>query len=154
MRFSINFGWIIGWCCHPLLEDSRPTPALAFGFHFNVSEGSVFLWSKAPCSFCTFVTLVFWNRLLKDYFQVTVWSVLPFKYNQCIRNTHKYFFFTNTSRNVSIIRYRVTLVTNLLLDFVSIHWILWILWKSPKTDGPETDQDGDNITSPEFPTTK
>ena len=32
-------------------------------------------------------------------------------------------FFTTTSRNASIVRYRMSLVTILLLDFVMIHWI-------------------------------
>ena len=35
------------------------------------------------------------------------------------------FFFTTTSRNVTIVRCRMSLVTMLLLDFVMIHWIHW-----------------------------
>ena len=40
------------------------------------------------------------------------------------------FFFTTTSRNVSIVRYRMSLVAILPLDFVMIHWIRWIQRKS------------------------
>ena len=40
------------------------------------------------------------------------------------------FFFTTTSRNVTIVRYRISLVTILLLDLVMIHWIHWIQRKS------------------------
>ena len=38
--------------------------------------------------------------------------------------------FTTISRNVSICRYRISLVTILLLDLVMIHWIRWIQRKS------------------------
>ena len=38
--------------------------------------------------------------------------------------------FTTISRNVSIVRYRISLVTILLLDLVMIHWIRWIRRKS------------------------
>ena len=40
------------------------------------------------------------------------------------------FFFTTVSRNVSIVSYRMSLVTILLLDSVMIHWIRWIQGKS------------------------
>ena len=40
------------------------------------------------------------------------------------------FFFTTTSRNVTIVRCRMSLVTMLVLDFVMIHWIRWIQRKS------------------------
>ena len=40
------------------------------------------------------------------------------------------FLFTTTSRDVSNVRSRMSLVTILLLDFVMIHWIGWIRRKS------------------------
>ena len=40
------------------------------------------------------------------------------------------FFFTTTSSNVSAVRYRVSVVTILLLDLVMIRWIRWIQRKS------------------------
>ena len=36
------------------------------------------------------------------------------------------FFFTTTSRNVTIVRCRMSLVTILVLDFVTFHWVQWI----------------------------
>ena len=39
------------------------------------------------------------------------------------RDSNGNIFFTTTSRNVSVVRYGVSLVTILLLDFVMIHWI-------------------------------
>ena len=35
------------------------------------------------------------------------------------------YFFTTTSRNVTVVRYGVSLVTIIHLDFVLIHWIQW-----------------------------
>ena len=46
------------------------------------------------------------------------------------RNSNEKIFFTTTSRNVSIVRYRVSLITILLLHLVSVYWIQWIQWKS------------------------
>ena len=40
------------------------------------------------------------------------------------------FLFTTTSRNESIVRWRMSLVTILFLDFVIIYWICWIQGKS------------------------
>ena len=40
------------------------------------------------------------------------------------------FFFTTTSRNVTIVRCRMSLVTIPVLDFVIIYWIRWIQRKS------------------------
>ena len=40
------------------------------------------------------------------------------------------FIFTTTSRNVTFVRCRMSLVTILFLDFVMIHWIRWIQRKS------------------------
>ena len=40
------------------------------------------------------------------------------------------FLFTTESRNVSIVRYRVSQVTILFLDLIMIHWICWIQRKS------------------------
>ena len=45
-------------------------------------------------------------------------------------NSSEKFFFTTTPRNVSIVRYRMSLVAILPLDFVMIHWIRWIQRKS------------------------
>ena len=36
------------------------------------------------------------------------------------------FFVTTTSRNITIVRCRMSLVTILVMDFVMIHWIRWI----------------------------
>ena len=38
--------------------------------------------------------------------------------------------FTTVLRNISVVRYRISLVTILLLDLVMIHWIRWIQRKS------------------------
>ena len=45
------------------------------------------------------------------------------------RDSNGNFFFTTTWRNISVVRYGVSLVTILLLDFFLIHRIQWILWK-------------------------
>ena len=39
------------------------------------------------------------------------------------------FFFTTAWRNISVVRYEMSLVTILILDLVKIHWIQWIQWK-------------------------
>ena len=46
------------------------------------------------------------------------------------RDSNGNFFFTTTSRNISIVRYGMSLVAIVLLVFVSIHWIRWIQLKS------------------------
>ena len=40
------------------------------------------------------------------------------------------FFFTTTSKNLSVLNYEVSLVTILLMNFIAIYWIHWIRWKS------------------------
>ena len=37
-----------------------------------------------------------------------------------------FFFFTTAWRNISVVRYGLSLVTILLLDLAKIHWIQWI----------------------------
>ena len=49
-----------------------------------------------------------------------------------------HFFTTTASSNVSIIRYRMSLVTILLLDFVMIHWIQRRLFRESQLNGKST----------------
>ena len=48
--------------------------------------------------------------------------------------------FTTVLRNISIVRYRISLVTILLLDLVMIHWIRWIQRKSFRENSIVSDE--------------
>ena len=54
---------------------------------------------------------------------VGIYCQSPLWTDTSLWNNSREFFFITTSRNVSIARYRMSLVTILVLDFVTIHWI-------------------------------
>ena len=60
-----------------------------------------------------------------------VWCLLPLstlnRYQT--RDINGNFFFTTAWRNISVVRYGLSLVIVLLLDLVKIHWIQWIQQK-------------------------
>ena len=59
-----------------------------------------------------------------------LWTTTPNRYH--LRDSHGNIFQTTKSGNVdlSIVKYGVSLVTILLMNFFWIHWIWWIQWKS------------------------
>ena len=67
------------------------------------------------------------NRLL-PLVRYPLWLTTVNRYHP--RDSKGNFFFTTKSKNVSVVRCGMFLVTILLLDFILIHWIQWIQWKS------------------------
>ena len=79
------------------------------------------------------------NRYITSASNKSAFSLLPLgRYLLPVTTWHRYqstgssgkFYFTTTSRNVTVVRCRMSLVTILVLDFVMIHWICWIQRKS------------------------
>ena len=96
-------------------------------------------WWRSPRGTVTKVI----THLLTDTLSVLViksaFSLLPLgRYLLPLTTQNRYqsigssgkFFFTTTSKNITIDRWVIPLVTKLLLDLVMIHWICWIQRKS------------------------
>ena len=108
LRFTLNeFYWIHWWQYPKVVWLPEVLPQLA-------TNTVPFIAIKYTFSLLPMVKYPLWLTTVNRYH---------------FRHSNGNIFFTSTSRNVTVVKYRVSSITILLLDFVLFHWIQRNEWK-------------------------